>query len=857
MAAVQRMTRQLSEERASVLAKEAIELLNTGDKAVCPPPPSPSFHLTNFSFKQASRKLREAAALGHDNPDVQAAFLEIHNDQNNSPLLDLCRRYGLYHNNAAGSEAVAYLRSSDAPNAGPVALECLQIILECRQASMSDDQNFIIAELARQSPQVRQYFASELQASTTEFFDNVYERGDDAANCLRSVVLDDKIWSDEDARLRVEDDLFQLFLAKLMETGHDHDGRALKGIALLLIADPQRLHTFIDEEAFEALMGSLDLRLPSDVRGQATLVLSKFFSTDEAAAQALFTSYITSHVARQKGDDLVLAFSAAASLFPVIPSIAAELFLTEGFLTSLMPLLGRQFSSPLVHDAFLLLLNAACIDGACRTAIAQNCASWLSHKVSNGTGKQPSIAATTLAKLRTSGVKVGEQRANKADDDVSELVDLFKNTLTVEEGRSISDSIEGLAYTSLKPEVKESLAKDQPFLKSLLQALDSNHDSPEVVVGGLSVFSNMTQYRPNLSEEQKKMSQLKAYANASKAADPSPLENDDHVRARCTAVVEAGIVPTLSKLNKGRSPATAQLTDRILLSLSKNSKDRGKIAQQGAVKLLIFHAQKNLTSTDSTAQANTDAAHALARILISLNPSHVFAAGSTPHITDAVPPLVSLLKAPASATGLADQPRDLLPIFESLLALTNLASAPEATAANSIIKGAWDEIEELQLGNNSMLRRAATELICNLTVIPSGAEKFADGSKRAGQRLHILVAMADVDDLPTRRAAGGALAMLTDQFTSVVSAILELKRAPEILLELCQDDDTGIVHRGLVVLRNMVCEEDEKVALQTRELLKANNAVEKLKTCLKKTKDQELLQIGVEVLKVLVETQKT
>ncbi|KEF55636.1 uncharacterized protein A1O9_08386 [Exophiala aquamarina CBS 119918] len=838
MAAVQRMTRQLSEERASVLAREAVELSNTGNKA------------------QASRKLREAAALGHDNADVQAAFLEIHNDQDNSPLLDLCRRYALYHNNAAGSEAVAYLRSSDAPKSGPVALECLQIVLECRQASMSDDQNFIIAELARQSPQVRQYFASELQASTTEFFENVYERGDDAANCLRSVVLDDKIWSDEDARLRVEDDLFQLFLAKLMETGHDHDGRALKGIALLLIADPQRLHTFIDEEAFEALMGSLDLRLPSDVRGQATLVLSKFFSTDESVAQALFTNYITSHVARQKGDDLVLAFSAAASLFPVIPSIAAQLFLTEGFLTSLMPLLGRQFSSPLVHDAFLTLLNAACIDGACRTAIAQNCASWLSHKVSNGTGKQPSIAATTLAKLRTSGVKVGEQRANKADDDVSELVDLFKNTLTVEEGRSISDSIEGLAYTSLKPEVKESLASDQSFLKSLLQALDSNHDSPEIVVGGLSVFSNITQYRPNLSEEQKKMSQLKAYANAAKAVDPSPLENDDHVRARCTAVVEAGIVPTLSKLNKGRSPATAQLTDRILLSLSKNSKDRGKIAQQGAVKLLIFHAQKNLQSTDSINQANIDAAHALARILISLNPAHVFAAGATPHITDAVPPLVSLLKSPASA-GLADQPRDLLPIFESLLALTNLASAPEATAANSIIKGAWDEIEELQLGNNSMLRRAATELICNLTVIPSGAEKFADGSKRAGQRLHILVAMADVDDLPTRRAAGGALAMLTDQFTSVVSAILELKRAPEILLELCQDDDSGVVHRGLVVLRNMVCEEDGKVALQARALLKENNAVEKLKTCLKKTKDQALLQIGVEVLKVLVETSKT
>jgi len=399
MAALQRMTRKLSEERASHLAKEAVELSHSGDKV------------------QASRKLREAAALGHDNPDVQSAFLAIHNDQIGSPLRDLCRRYALYHNNAAGDEAVNYLKSSDASNAAPVALECLQIILENQAATLSSAQDFIIAELARQSQPVRQYFASELHASTTEFFDNVYERGDDAANCLRSVVLDDKLWSSEDVRLRVEDDLFQLFLAKLMETGHDHDGRALKGIALLLMADTLRLHTFIDEEAFEALMGSLDPRLPPEVRGQATLVLSKFFEVAETTGQDFLYRYIRKHVERQKGDDLILAFSAGAHLFPVVPSMMAHLFLTDGFLVSIMPLLRRQFGSPTVHDAFLMLVNAACLDGACRAAIAQYCSTWLAHKVSNGTGKQPSMAATILAKLRTSGAKAGDQRANRADED--------------------------------------------------------------------------------------------------------------------------------------------------------------------------------------------------------------------------------------------------------------------------------------------------------------------------------------------------------------------------------------------------------------------------------------------------------
>ncbi|KIY04175.1 uncharacterized protein Z520_00867 [Fonsecaea multimorphosa CBS 102226] len=844
MSTVQRMNRKLSEERdaerASQLAKEAVELSNAGDKV------------------QASRKLREAAALGHANPDVQAAFFAIHHDdQLNSPLLDLVRRYALYHDNSAGEDAIKYLKSSEASNAAAVALECLQIILECRQSTMSDAQDFIIAELAKRSPAVRKYLATELQISTTSFFENVYERGDDAANCLRSVVLDVTLWPSEDVRLRVEDDLFQLFLAKLMETGHDHDGRALKGIALLLIADTQRLHTFIDEDAYEALMGSLDLRLPPDVRGQATLVLSKYFEVAEPTGQEYLSNYITSHVQRKKGDDLVLAFSAGASLFPVIPAVVAPLFLVDGFLSSLMPLLDRRFSSPLVHDAFLFLLNAACIDSACRTAIAQHCASWLADKVSNGTGKQPSVAATVLAKLRTSGVKIGDQRASKADDDVSELVDLFKKSLTVvEEGKNISDSIEGLAYTSLKPEIKESLAKDSKFLKSLLQVLDENHTTPEVVVGGLSIISNLTQYAPTLSEEQKKMSQLKAYANATKPVEPNPLEDDEHVRARCTAVVQAGIVASLIRLNKGRSPATAQLSDKILLSLSMNPKDRGKIAQQGAVKLLVSHAQRSLQSSENT-QASPDAAHALARILISLNPAHIFTPGSTPDITDAVPPLVALLKSSGGA-GLNDQPRDLLPVFESLLALTNLASAPTSNAASFIIKSAWDDIEDFLLGNNELVRRAACELICNLTVVPTGAEKFADGSKRAAQRLHILVAMADVEDLPTRRAAGGALAMLTEQYVDIITAMLEFKRAPEILLELCLDEDPGVVHRGLVVVRNMLCcdeadVENKTLALRVKEAFKKEGAVEKLKTSLKQTKDPELLSIGVQALKVLVD----
>lgn len=209
-----------------------------------------------------------------------------------------------------------------------------------------------------------------------------------------------------------------------------------------------------------------------------------------------------------------------------------------------------------------------------------------------------------------------------------------------------------------------------------------------------------------------------------------------------------------------------------------------------------------------------------------------------------VPPSLTLVS--------SDQPRDLLPVFESLLALTNLASSPDISAPNLIVRSSWDIIEDLLLSNNMMIRRATTELVCNLVAVETGAAKYLDGSKRSTQRFHILLALADVEDLPTRRAAGGALALLTEVPDVSLGKIFDIKRAPEIILSLCQDEDEEIVHRGLVCVRNLVCA-PEPVGSRAREVLKENGAIDTLKACLKRINNPALLQIGVEALKPLVE----
>ena len=421
---------------------------------------------------------------------------------------------------------------------------------------------------------------------------------------------------------------------------------------------------------------------------------------------------------------------------------------------------------------------------------------------------------------------------------------MFRDMLSTNEVQQ--SSIEGLAYASLQPTVKEKLAADKPFLKTLVKALGNAPAKSPATYGALSILVNLTTYLPALSEEQMRMTQLKAYANASKAsAKPTPLNDDEHVSKRCQAVFEAGVIPILVTHSQHGSIASLTLVVAIVFSLSKTPKIRGQIAQQGGVKLLL-HAYSQFSS-DNTAACRTTA-HALARILITTNPLHVFGGSNPLPLTSAIRPLLMLLSDDATV-----EHRDLLPVFESLLALTNLASTDDS-ARNPIIRLAFAQIEELLLSNNKMVTRATVELICNLMQSPEGVAKFADGSKQASHRMHVLLALSDSEDYATRRAAGGALASLTEWDTAV-NAILERDRGVGLLLGLCKEDEEELRHRGVVCILNVLTATG-KVGEWGVKKVKDAGGVDALKECLKKSRSQEVLELTVEALKKLLEDEK-
>lgn len=812
-------------------------------------------HSLTGLWQDGSRALREAASLAPDNPHVKAAFDKIQSDDLQHRLHKLCSKFVTENDKGAGKEALSYLnRSAEVP--GDVAKACLELVARPEIFKDGEIQDGIVAGLLREAPAAKVALARKLHENTTMVaFEQLFRLGDGSSNGMTDVLLDPAAWPTESVREECEKDVFQLYLAKLIQVGDEENGRAMKGIARLLAADTERLRTLIDEETFDVILSSLDNRNTVQVRSQATLVTAKYLDASGDNGQRTLTQFVTSRVTRQRNEDLVLAFSAAAGVFPVAPSPASTLFLTEGFVPALVPLLKKKAKSEKVELAALEMLSAACIDSACREAIKKHCTSWLQHILATGKDERPGLAAVILAKIQgpssqatSSKDEMAAEEKNAAED----LVPRLKSMMVEDPLDSNQSSIEGLAYASVRPEVKEILAKDDEFLRKFLKNLRHSGPGSPISFGGLALLDNLTRYLPNLSEEQKRMAQLKAYANASKnAPQADPLDEDAAATERCKAVVKAGAVSVLVGMRKNLSPNSMTTVVKILLSLSRTSSLRGTIAQQGGVRLLLQGYTLIVGFSNSDKEARRTAAHALARTLISIDPTLVFPSSGSMPLTSVIRPILSLLTEDSSS--MTQGPRNLLPTFEALLALTNLASVPSSGAAETIIRQAYPTIEDLLLSSNALVQRAATQLVCNLVICPLGVEMFADESSAAARRMHILLAMADVEDVAARSAAAGALAMVTE-FEGAVKAILARDGGMEIILSLVEDEsgDRGIVHRACVCVMNAVCQ-DSETGKRAKEKVKALDGVETLNDLMIGYKDDDpITQCVGQTLQVLM-----
>lgn len=767
--------------------------------------------------------MRQALSLAPHNKAVVAALASFQLSANVPALLKLVQKLATSGDAAAGDEALRLLRDPGTAPQTSAVVECIEILVLKSSEVPKPVAAQLVAELLRASRGAREQIATRLDTEGVEKIMVPFEKlGEEALDGLVVVNLDSVAWKSIDGQSRCLRELFKSFLAPPTN---------IRAVSRLLAAKADELHPYMNTAGFEAILRSLDINCPIELRSHATLAAGRFIETSGDISASMMGKFVVGQLAADGNDDLRQAYSAAAAVFPLVPTVAAQLFLTEGFVEGVVPSLsGRPVD---VEQAALEMLSAACVEKTCRGTIKINCGEYLETLVKGTDGGLKSLAAVVLAKM-----KYGAAEPGKLGQGMEELAGVFRGMMLDEAARD--SSIEGLAYASLKGSVKTSLVKDKTFVNQLLETLRSPPAStkPTTLFGALTILQNLTVYPPPLTEEQKKVAQLKNYADSKPNASihPDPEDAEPAVTGRCKTLLDAGIIPVLITVSRRISANSIALVSNIMLSLSQHQKHRGLIAQQGGIKILLTFFATSLDSDNNTSRdIRLTSAHAVARILVSVDPSHVFS--SSLPIATAVRPLSSLLESPPE--------NNLLPVFEALLALTNLASVDEPIR-EIVLRMCWSKVEELLLSSNTLVSRAAVELVCNLQASPAGIAKFADGTKAAKNRMHILLALSDAEDLATRSAAGGALAMLTE-WQEARRAVVERDNGIKRVLGICAEEDEGCRHRGMVVVRNLVCESPG-----FGEEVKQEGGVDVLRESLRGTRNPDVLAVGIEALKVLL-----
>jgi len=181
-----------------------------------------------------------------------------------------------------------------------------------------------------------------------------------------------------------------LVFARLMEGGQEDEEtvRDLGKLTKLLNDDVEftkkgepSITSVIDGDCVDTILCYLDMRQPDIVRGHAAMCTSAYLKAAGEDGGKKLADFFNDRVRRGTYDDYIVAFCVAATIFPIVPDLTSELFLSEGFLGSLGPLMRRKWKSRKVETACLEMLNAACMHAPCREAVQKYCVDWLEEVV--------------------------------------------------------------------------------------------------------------------------------------------------------------------------------------------------------------------------------------------------------------------------------------------------------------------------------------------------------------------------------------------------------------------------------------------------------------------------------------------
>lgn len=180
--------------------------------------------------------------------------------------------------------------------------------------------------------------------------------------------------------------------------------------------------------------------------------------------------------------------------------------------------------------------------------------------------------------------------------------------------------------------------------------------------------------------------------------DDSDPDTESLCRLRIKRLVALDVIPALVRLLAQDSKQTKEYAARTLRQICVEESVRGQMGQQGGLKACTLVA----TDEDCEKNIRREAAHAIAKTLVTTNPTIL-----SEHLRlGCMKPLVFLCK---------DVDSSNLQQFEALMALTNLSSCGPVDQEKFVAEKGVNTAHYLMFSDHMMVRRAATEVLCNLS----------------------------------------------------------------------------------------------------------------------------------------------
>jgi hypothetical protein len=366
-----------------------------------------------------------------------------------------------------------------------------------------------------------------------------------------------------------------------------------------------------------------------------------------------------------------------------------------------------------------------------------------------------------------------------------------------------------ITYLIPNTTVKEELAAgfssrvDAPHtaLDLLVKTADLPNSGESLSGYGLAtIFQNMAATNEQVRKEafegkevtMEQYDEMQRLGKTDEEKERMDAEKDPDTIASCheriRKMASANVPRALVSLMEGASEHTME---QLVLGMNRMAQEesvRGIMIQQGVLSACIkVEKNEGPTETDVMKKVIRLARHCIAKMLVTTNPSLLTSAQRL----GSARPLIQLIR---------DIKASDLQHFEALLAITNIASSGDDAKNRIVTEKGIPTFHFAMFSDHEMVRRAATEAMCNLVPHQAMMDHLAEGDH---VKLWLAFASDYEENYECARAAAGCLAMATQDET-IALKVAELSKFKDEASLILESGRPELMHRGLVLILNLV-----------------------------------------------------